>query len=665
MIFQAAAARTVVPPENPMLHTRRPGLGSSIAVAACAAALLVSGGCSGSGRQRTFEPAPVVVRDIPEVFRNTVGAEGRVAGVEPVLVSGYGLVVGLRGTGGQPLPERIAATMERQMGLNGIGRANPIPGLEAPDGQGMSPRELLRHPDTAVVIVQAAIPPGAPVGNRFDVAVEALNATSLEGGRLWTTELRLGPPAPFGGYTTKRLAVATGSVFQNPFREPGSSDVTAARVLDGGLVTEPFQLLLQLDTPSHSRARQIVSAINSRFPPDEGGPIARGVNDAAIGLRVPTEYMRRPDVFLRIVEHTPIDWAYRREYARRYVNAVRSDPTLAQDVSWCLVACNEVGPVRELYDSPDVAVLLAGLQAGAELRDPLAAEPLMGLAQRGPIGLRSEAIRLLGMVPAGGTVDLFLREQAASPDFVVRAAAYEALARRAEATQVGARATALSSSPRAGRPSERQLREEARYYLSGQSLQGVARRPVMGQPGAEPVLTLDRAPFGSPLVYVTMHRQPRITLFGESVRLRGPLTLSVWNDRLMIASDPTLPEFRVYYRHPVTGARTLWKFGGDLVEFIAFLGRHPSGLDDAPGLGLTYSEIVGAIYALHKAGALEADFTTERDRLAGLILAATQATRVDQRPETPSDEPPVLERPGQVPEGYRPEVVPLEQRPPR
>ena len=43
------------------------------------------------------------------------------------------------------------------MGLNGIGRANPIPGLEAPDGQGMSPRELLRHPDTAVVIVQAAI----------------------------------------------------------------------------------------------------------------------------------------------------------------------------------------------------------------------------------------------------------------------------------------------------------------------------------------------------------------------------------------------------------------------------------------------------------------------------------------------------------------------------
>ena len=195
------------------------------------------------------------------------------------------------------------------------------------------------------------------------------------------------PSGAFGRYTTKRLAVATGSVFQNPFREPGSSDVTAARVLDGGLVTEPFQLLLQLDTPSHSRARQIVSAISSRFPPDEGGPIARGVNDAAIGLRVPTEYMRRPDVFLRIVEHTPIDWAYRREYARRYVNAVRSDPTLAQDVSWCLVACNEVGPVRELYDSPDVAVLLAGLQAGAEPR-PAGGRAADGPGARGPIGLR-------------------------------------------------------------------------------------------------------------------------------------------------------------------------------------------------------------------------------------------------------------------------------------
>ena len=126
---------------------------------------------------------------------------------------------------------------------------------------------------------------------------------------------------------------------------------------------------------------------------------------------------------------------------------------------------------------------------------------------------------------------------------------------------------------------------------------------------------------------------------------------------------PDAPGVPGVHRHPVTGARTLWKFGGDLVEFIAFLGRHPSGLDDA-GARLTYSEI-GAIYALHKAGALEADFTTEPRPAAGLILAATQATRVDQRPETPSDEPPVLERPGQVPEGYRPEVVPLEQRPPR
>lgn len=623
------------------------------------AALLPLAGCSGSSKPRNFESAPIVVRDIPEIFRNTVGAEATINGVQPVLVSGYGLVVGLRGTGGQPLPERIAATMERQLGLNGISRANPLPGLEAADGQGLSPRELLRHPDTAVVVVQAAIPPGAPVGSRFDVAVEAINASSLEGGRLWTTELRLGPPAPLGGYTTKRLARANGEVFQNPFREPGSTDITSARIMDGGLVTEPFELMVQLDSPSHSRARQIASAINSRFPPDDGPSTARGLSDAGVALRIPSVYSDRPDVFLQIVNHLPIDWVYRKEYARRYVQAMQADPTLARDLSWCLVACNETEVIRDLYDSADIAVLLGGLQAGAELGDPVAADPLRSLGERGPIGIRAEAVRLLGLVPGGATVDLFLREQAASPDFVIRAAAYESLARRAEAAQFGGRAAASASTPRSQRPSSRQIREEARYYLPGSSLQGIARRPVMGQLGAEPVLTLDWAPFGSPLVYVTMHSQPKITLFGPRIRLRSPLMMSAWNGDLMIASDPTIDEFRIHFRHPHTGEATRWSFSGDVSELIAFMARQPIDGEDRPGLGLSYSEIVGALAALHRAGGLDADFTTERDRLAGQILAATRATRADQRPETPGDVPEPELIPGQVPEGFKPEVVPL------
>jgi hypothetical protein len=457
------------------------------------------------------------------------------------------------------------------------------------------------------------------------------------------------------------LATAVGDIFQNPFREPGSTDVISARVMDGGLVTEPFELIVQLDAPSHARARQIASAINSRFPADQQGQVARGVSDAAVALRVPAEWADRPDAFLEIVNHTPIDWQYRKEYARRCVEAMRDDPTLARDLSWCLVACNEVEFIRELYDSADIAVLLAALQAGAELADPLAGEPLRDLGTRGPLGVRAEAIRLLGFVPGGATVDLFLREQAASADFVVRAAAYESLARRAELMQMSGRLAAAGNGVRHSLPSTLQLREEARVFLPGSGLQGIARRPVMGQLGAEPVLTLDWAPFGSPLVYVTMHGQPKVVLFGEDVSLKAPLTLTTWNNRLMIISEPNTNEFRLYFQHPGSGRATAWSFNGDVSELIAFLARHPVDGEDRPGLALSYSEVVNLLAELHKAGALGADFTTERDRLAGQILAATQATQADQRPETPDDVPEAPLLPGQRPDGFKPEVVPLNQ----
>src|SRR5690606_8363589 len=117
-------------------------------------------------------------------LRGTIGAECSVNGIQPTLVSGLGFVVGLNGTGGLALDAAVAATMERELGLRGISRGGNGTSGTAIDG--LSPRELLRDPNTAVVTVFAAIPPGAPKGATFDVYVRALNATSLEGGTLWT-----------------------------------------------------------------------------------------------------------------------------------------------------------------------------------------------------------------------------------------------------------------------------------------------------------------------------------------------------------------------------------------------------------------------------------------------------------------------------------------------
>jgi len=51
---------------------------------------------------------PTVVRDLPSQLRGTIGAEARIIGNTPTMVSGIGFVVGLDGTGGLTLPEQYA-----------------------------------------------------------------------------------------------------------------------------------------------------------------------------------------------------------------------------------------------------------------------------------------------------------------------------------------------------------------------------------------------------------------------------------------------------------------------------------------------------------------------------------------------------------------------------
>ena len=120
----------------------------------------------------------------------------------------------------------FAATLERQMGLMGVGETGAWEGTPL---EGVSPRQLLSDPNTAAVVVTAAIPPGAPEGREFDVFVRALNASSLEGGRLWTTELRIGPPRTFGETTRRLIGEAKGDIFINPFATQGAEDIARQR----------------------------------------------------------------------------------------------------------------------------------------------------------------------------------------------------------------------------------------------------------------------------------------------------------------------------------------------------------------------------------------------------------------------------------------------------
>ncbi|MBS0196348.1 MAG: flagellar basal body P-ring protein FlgI [Planctomycetes bacterium] len=633
-------------------------------------------GCSDPPAPKSVNVTPA--RDVPPLLRGTVGSEVTFLGIEPVLVSGYGLVVGLSGTGGDVLPDNIAATMEREMGLMGIGKAGEYAGTPL---NGKTPRQLLRDPNVAVVLVQAAIPPGSPQGARFDIYVRAINASNLEGGTLWTTDLRIGDANAFGQVQARAIAKARGPIFINPFADPGKEDngitKTSGRVLDGGYVTNPLEIELVLNAGSFQRVRSMVSAINSRFPegPGDPGPTSRArqgpdVQSGAGGslvLRVPARYRRTAAEFLQLVRHVQIDQSAPEQYARRYVEGVKAEPFMADDTAWGLEALGQkaVPFARELYEYGELAPRMAGLRAGSRLNDPRAAGPLKELAKSGDGVVRTKAIELLGEIEAGPTVDEALQELLRSPELIVRVAAYEALVKRSERVQYLrlARAQRENPDPNGPRFSPTALEMLASSTFSGASMQGIERRLV------EDKFLLDVVPFGDPLIYITQQGRPRIVLFGVNPTLARPAVVSAWEDRLMIVTEAGDDEVRLYYR-PLNADKPITMHGkgkARLSELVTFLAR--KGEQDAPrvGLSLSYSEVVGVLYAAFKEGATEALFTTETDRLKAQLLAATSVA-VPDRPETEADRElvplkrPAVMQPQTTPKPDspgKPEIVPI------
>lgn len=656
------------------------GMCKSVLPAAMAIGLMVIGGCSG-GSKREVERVAVQPRVVPGPLRGTIGSLAQSAAGEPILVSGFGLVVGLNGTGGGLLDERIAATMEREMALMNISQGANVEGTALEDPvlhRPKTPSELLRDKNVAVVLVQAVLPRGAPANYQFDAYVQAMNATSLEGGRLWTTKLRLGPVGVFGGVQTREIGEARGQLFINPFEDPaeasGVQSRTVGRVLAGGAVTNPMPIRLTLDVPSHQRARLISHAINSRFPERAHArqPAAKGHDDSMVELHIPQSLEARPNEFLRIVEHLPIDQTFPHERARAYVEAMENNPQLLEDLTWCLVALGDPATpfVRGLYETPDTPRRLAALRAGTLLRDVRAAPPLLDLAREGTAAERAEAIALLGELDGGPTVDLALRELLESPTLTTRIAAYEALAQRAERAEYS-RLLALEASRPASSGMARTPEELAiisRLVIPARSLQGIQRVTVPGK------FVLDVAPFGEPLVYVTQQGTPRVVLFGADLELRRPLLASAWNDRLLVVADSASEPPRLKYEDYRSGRVRIEQVSPNLPNLIVFLAKDPQPEDDVPGLGMSYSEVVGALYALYEAGATGAAFATETDRLMAELVEAARSGRTLERPETLAEK----DQPGAFEEGLavdvrylkaerarKPQVVPLAPKEPK
>ncbi len=219
-----------------------------------------------------------------------------VEGVRENQLIGYGLVVGLAGTG-----DRRQTVFSAQSLTNLLERM----GLAVPP-------TAIQVKNTAAVMITGSLPPFAQPGTRVDVTVGAIgDASSLQGGLLLLTGLR----APDG----QVYAVAQGPVVTGGFvaGQSGTKQVlnhpTVGRVPNGAIVERggpavaiEGRVKLQLRNADFTTASRIASALNRSLAP-QGAPLARAENAGLVEVAIPPEYASRVTDFIARLEAVTVE----------------------------------------------------------------------------------------------------------------------------------------------------------------------------------------------------------------------------------------------------------------------------------------------------------------------------------------------------------------------
>lgn len=199
-------------------------------------------------------------------------------GVRENQMIGYGLVVGLNGTGdslnNSPFTRQSLQSMLERMGVNTVA-------------------EELRTANVAAVMVTANLPAFATPGTRIDVNVSALgDSASLQGGTLLVT--------PMMGADGQTYAIAQGSLAIGGFSVQGDAASltrgvpTSARISNGALVEREVgfelatleKLRIALRNPDFTTARRVALAINDLM----GQPIAEPKDPGTVQLYLPKSF---------------------------------------------------------------------------------------------------------------------------------------------------------------------------------------------------------------------------------------------------------------------------------------------------------------------------------------------------------------------------------------
>jgi hypothetical protein len=495
----------------------------------------------------------------PLQIDKTIGDLAEAMSYNPILVKGIGIVVGLSNTGSSDCPPAVRDYL-RQYILTQVGQRKTV-----------DADMMINSRDTAVVLVEGFILPGAVRQEAFDVRVTALpgtQTTSLEGGRLYTTDLKFVSKVEEVITSSKTLALAAGTVYIDNIAEP-KPDQRTGFVLGGGRVTQKQQLMLAIYKPDFGTVALIRNRINERF----GKDTAIAASDSIIYLNLPERFNDRKVRFIELVKSLYIG-----------TTAVAEDREI-----FSLVESLKKDPEKEKYET------------GLEAIGKPAVEKLLPLLESENLQTRFSAAKCL--LNIGDDRGLkYLRDFAQNTASPFRLAAIEAVG------NAGSERNVITLMSRLVRDNDYNVRFTAYKFLQKYDDASIIRTTVGKDFYIDQIIQLSPK-----TVYISRKDEARIVLFGAPIDCEQDIFIESDDGQIIINALPDEKRISIMRKHPLTGELMgPLKTSFRLADLIKVLGDEPAPEDqkERSGLGISYSQIAELLKKICEKGAVKAVFVS-------------------------------------------------------
>lgn len=494
-------------------------------------------------------------------------------GLDPEKVEAVALVTGLDSTGEDPRQSPQRAALIDDMNRRRVEK----------------PNEVLRSPDTTLVLLRGYIPAGCTKGDRFDLEVRTpsrSNTTSLRGG--WVLPARMTELAVLGQQIRagRVRAIGEGAILVDPSADRDADEDRAAstrgRILGGGVALKgrDLGLVIAQDHQSIRMSTTISKAIGDRFQTYDGGRkigVAEAKTEEFVSLKMHPRYKDNLKRFVRVVRSLPLKETPSELMERlTLLESQLLDPITAPSAALRLEAIGNDSAVERLMkgiESTDPEVRFYAAEALAYL-DKTEGVPVLADVARDEPAFRANALTALSAMDDVMAYDS-LRSLLASESAETRYGAFRAL---------------WAMNPNDPMLGKDRLGGKFGYHL------------------------LD--PGGPPMVHATRSGRPELVLFGGDQEFQLPLVLDAGPDILvngLSGDEVTVSRFRA-------GESTLKRTVTTSVDAV---------IRAIVEVGGDYPDVVQALQQAKQDGALKGRFRVD----------AIPDSRREYDPKDPGDKP--------------------------